>query len=139
MRWEEAAVARSRWAQALLDEGAARAVVAVPLRSAYRAAAKIGATPLRRQAEALATLAKIPLEEAVTTPHDRPATPLRSLTKREQEVLAHLVAGRTYAEIASARFISEKTSACTSPTCCARPGPRHGGKCPPWPSVSVSP
>jgi DNA-binding CsgD family transcriptional regulator len=108
MRWEEA-VATWRWAQALLDEGAPRSVVAAPLRSAYQAAAKMGATPLRHQAEALATLAKIPLEEPVTTPHDQPATPLRSLTKREQEVLAHLVAGRTYAEIANALFISEKT------------------------------
>lgn len=108
MRWEET-VAIWRWAQALLDQGATRAVVAVPLRSAHRAAAKIGATPLRHQAEALATLAKIPLEEPVIAAHDQPATPLRSLTKREQEVLAHLVAGRTYAEIATALFISEKT------------------------------
>ena len=31
------------------------------------------------------------------------------LTRRESEVLRHLVAGRTYAEIARALFISEKT------------------------------
>jgi DNA-binding NarL/FixJ family response regulator len=37
------------------------------------------------------------------------ASPFTALTKRELEVLTHLVAGRTYAEIASALFISEKT------------------------------
>jgi DNA-binding NarL/FixJ family response regulator len=31
------------------------------------------------------------------------------LTRREQEVLSHVVAGRTYAEIASELFLSEKT------------------------------
>jgi DNA-binding NarL/FixJ family response regulator len=31
------------------------------------------------------------------------------LTTREREVLDHLVAGRTYAEIAAALFVSEKT------------------------------
>ena len=31
------------------------------------------------------------------------------LTAREREVLSHLVGGRTYAEIAKALFISEKT------------------------------
>ena len=30
-------------------------------------------------------------------------------TPREREVLAHVVAGRTYAEIAAALFLSEKT------------------------------
>ncbi len=31
------------------------------------------------------------------------------LTRREREVLEHVVAGRTYAEIAGALFLSEKT------------------------------
>ncbi len=34
---------------------------------------------------------------------------MSTLTPREREVLSHLVAGRTYAEIAQALFISEKT------------------------------
>ena len=34
---------------------------------------------------------------------------LSGLTGREAEVLSHLVAGRTYAEIAAALFITEKT------------------------------
>ena len=66
MRWEEA-VASWRWAQALLDEGATRAVVAVPLRSAYRFAVEAGAIPLRQQVETLAALGKIPLEEPAGT------------------------------------------------------------------------
>ena len=32
-----------------------------------------------------------------------------SLTPREREILAHIVAGRTYAEIARALVVSEKT------------------------------
>ena len=64
--------------------------------------------PLRRQVETLAALARIQLEEPATVPAERPA-PLGSLTNREREVLSHLVAGRTYAEIAQALFISEKT------------------------------
>jgi DNA-binding NarL/FixJ family response regulator len=41
---------------------------------------------------------------------EAPPTPgLPGLTNREQEVLAHVVAGRTYAEIARALVISEKT------------------------------
>ena len=36
-------------------------------------------------------------------------SPLEGLTPREQEVLGHLVAGRTYAEIARSLYISDKT------------------------------
>ncbi|MFG1815209.1 AAA family ATPase [Kribbella sp. NPDC049174] len=106
LRWDEA-VASWRWAQALHGEGASRNVVAEPLRSAHRFAAEVGAIPLRDQVEALAALGGIPLQEPAELP-DVPAR-LSSLTKREQEVLSHLVAGRTYAEIAKALFISEKT------------------------------
>jgi len=37
------------------------------------------------------------------------AAPFNTLTKREHEVLSHLVAGRTYTEIAEALFISMAT------------------------------
>jgi DNA-binding CsgD family transcriptional regulator len=108
MRWEEA-VASWRWAQAMLAEGASRASVAVPLRSAYRFAVEVGAIPLQHQVEKLAMLGKIPLEEPAVASREHATGPFGSLTKREQEVLSHLVAGRTYAEIASALFISQKT------------------------------
>lgn len=106
--WDEA-VASLRWAQALLDEGSSRAVVAVPLRSAHRFAVQAGANPLRQQVEAFAALCAIPLQEPTQPSPPETPGPLRSLTKREQEVLSYLVAGRTYAEIAKALFISEKT------------------------------
>ncbi|HET6295304.1 MAG TPA: AAA family ATPase [Kribbella sp.] len=109
MRWEEA-VSSWRWAQALLEEGARRTAIAMPLRSAHRFAVEVGAIPLQSQTEALATLCgKIPLEEPAAPSHDQAPLPFRSLTKREQEVLTSLIAGRTYAEIAGALFISEKT------------------------------
>ncbi|MEI8411398.1 MULTISPECIES: helix-turn-helix transcriptional regulator [unclassified Kribbella] len=108
LRWDEA-VASWRWAQALFDEGAARAAVAVPLRSAHRFAIEVDARPLRHQVETLAAVGRIRLEEPASAAHVQPPAPFDSLTKREQEVLSHLVAGRTYAEIANALFISEKT------------------------------
>jgi DNA-binding CsgD family transcriptional regulator/DNA-binding Lrp family transcriptional regulator len=108
MRWDEA-VASLQWARALLDEGNSRAVIAVPLRSAHRFAVEVGAIPLQHQVEAFAALCAIPLEEPAQPSRQEAPAPLRSLTKREQEVLSYLVAGRTYAEIAKALFISEKT------------------------------
>lgn len=108
LRWDEA-VGSLRLAQILLDEGARRTVAAAPLRSAYRFAVDEGAHPLLHQVEALAALARIPLKEPVTPSDDQLPDAFRSLTKRELEVLSHLTAGRTYAEIAAALFISEKT------------------------------
>ncbi|MGW1339722.1 helix-turn-helix transcriptional regulator [Kribbella sp. NPDC002412] len=108
LRWDEA-VASWRWAQALLDEGAARSVVAVPLRSAHRFASEVGAQPLLDQVEALAALGGVPLQEPTRPVPDEAPERLRSLTKREHEVLSYLVVGRTYGEIAKALFISEKT------------------------------
>ena len=40
---------------------------------------------------------------------DEDVSALRNLTRREREVLAHLVTGRSYTEIAEALFISDKT------------------------------
>jgi DNA-binding CsgD family transcriptional regulator len=111
LRWDEA-IASRRWAQALLTEGASKAAVAVPLRSAYRLADEMTAGPLRHEVEKLATVARISLDEphpsSADTLDDAPRA-FGSLTRREREVLAHLVAGRTYAEIAAALFISQKT------------------------------
>ena len=42
-------------------------------------------------------------------PPGQPPATLPGLTAREREILQHLVAGSTYAEIASALVISEKT------------------------------
>ena len=109
LRWEQM-IASWRWAQALLGEGARSTAVAPLLRSVHQFATAAGAHPLRRQTQALAALGKISLEEPAAVPElrSRPAA-LGGLTKREFEVLSHLVAGRTYGEIAGALFISEKT------------------------------
>jgi DNA-binding NarL/FixJ family response regulator len=71
---------------------------------------ELGANPLRHNVESLARRSKISLREpvAVTGPV-RPDTPLSTLTVREREVLAYLVAGRSNAEIAKELVISDKT------------------------------
>ncbi|TCC51073.1 hypothetical protein E0H75_13095 [Kribbella capetownensis] len=108
MRWEQA-VMSWRWAQALLSQSPSTVAFVAPLRSAYAFAVEVDATALQRELERLAVLGKIRLEEPRVPPLDRTPVALRSLTPREREVLAHLVAGRTYAEIADALFISQKT------------------------------
>lgn len=108
LQWEES-VASHQWARALLSEGASRAVIAAPLRSAYGLAGEMGASPLRREIETLAALARISLGEPELPAIDKVPSAFQALTKREQEILSHLVAGRTYAEIAAALFISKKT------------------------------
>lgn len=101
-----AAEARLRLAEELLG-ARSRREAAVPLREAFTLAVEMGATGLRDEVTAVAAAARVPLDEPVT------ATPVAAdglgLTEREQEVLTHLVAGRTYAEIARALVISEKT------------------------------
>ncbi|WP_406057592.1 response regulator transcription factor [Kribbella sp. NBC_00889] len=63
-----------------------------------------------------------------TSPQSRSPTPFDSLTKREQEVLSYLVAGRTYPEIAAALFISEKTVSTHVSHVLRKPEPAPGAK-----------
>ncbi len=101
----DAALARVRLAEGLLRDGD-RAAAGEVLRAAHRAGTAMGAAPLTEQARSLAALARVSLVEPVPVPgrsgSDR-------LTRREREVLSHLAAGRTYAEIGAALFISDKT------------------------------
>jgi DNA-binding CsgD family transcriptional regulator/tetratricopeptide (TPR) repeat protein len=109
--WEEA-LARYRLAQAVLTTRGARDVAASALRRAGRIATDIDARPIIDDVIGLARQARIPLEEPSTPEAGVPTPPdsvWTKLTSREREVLSHLVAGRTYAEIAAALFISEKT------------------------------
>ncbi|MGN6131537.1 MAG: helix-turn-helix transcriptional regulator, partial [Nocardioidaceae bacterium] len=102
----EATPARVRLAECLLRESD-RSAAAQVLRAAHRAAAGMGAGPLTEEVRSLAALARVSLAEPALPPPRSGAAD--RLTRREREVLAHLVAGRTYAEIARALFISEKT------------------------------
>ena len=65
--------------------------------------------PLLAEIEALAVSARVSLAAVapVEGAHDAAAFP--DLTPREREILAHIVAGRTYAEIARKLVVSEKT------------------------------
>lgn len=102
----DAAEARVRLAEALLA-GRHRQDAAGPLREAFAMTDEMGATRLSEEIVSVATTARLGL--------DAPAQPDpvvadgHGLTGREREILGHLVAGRTYAEIARALVISEKT------------------------------
>ena len=82
------------------------------LRQAKTLAATLGAEPLTRRAQDLATRARIDLAPGPTRPvAAKPDVPQPyGLTRREREVLALLSAGRTNREIGEALFISEKTA-----------------------------
>ncbi|WIM20229.1 MULTISPECIES: LuxR family transcriptional regulator [unclassified Microbacterium] len=115
--WEEA-YACQRLAESLLRGaggarrlGGARTAIGRGLALADRLHAAPVAASLRR----LATLAHIHVEVSSGPVPPTPSPPgvthprLQSLTVREREVLAHIVAGETYAETAAALYISEKT------------------------------
>jgi DNA-binding CsgD family transcriptional regulator len=109
-RWDEA-VARWRLAQAALVEHEPRGHVEPILRQAQLLATELHADPLVEEVRSLARAAKVSLTEVATAtdPASLPAV-LASLTLREQEVLRHLVAGRSNSEIARELVISDKTA-----------------------------
>jgi DNA-binding NarL/FixJ family response regulator len=107
--WEQA-LSSYRLAQALLSCKGSRAEAAAALRDAALIAGELGAAPILADVESLARQSHIPLTDPATAgPAADAAHVFAGLTRREDEVLRHLVAGRTYAEIARELFISEKT------------------------------
>jgi DNA-binding CsgD family transcriptional regulator len=106
LAWDEA-YAWWRAAEALLQGRADRDTGADALRQAHALATDLAAAPLRASIEALGRGARIPL--AVPAMPTGPAAALPGLTPREREVLALLVAGRTYGQIARQLVVSEKT------------------------------
>jgi DNA-binding CsgD family transcriptional regulator len=107
----EAAYARWRQAEALLASKTPKAAASV-LRRAHQVTVQLGERPLRHEIERLAQRTRIDLQPSGT--QVKPAVPSHAtthrLTPREQEVLEHLVEGRTNRQIARALFISEKTA-----------------------------
>ncbi len=107
----DAAYATARAGEAVLVRGGGtREEAASLLRHAYALARELEAEPVLREVVALARTARIPLGEvkpSSATAADKHSPP--GLTTREREILSHVVAGRTYGEIARALFVSEKT------------------------------
>jgi DNA-binding CsgD family transcriptional regulator len=103
----EAAYAWMRWGESLLTaEHVDRRTAARVLRGAVERATPLEAAPVLERVEALARSARIDLS---APKEGAPTEGLPSLTRREREVLAHLEAGRTYAEVADELYLSEKT------------------------------
>jgi DNA-binding CsgD family transcriptional regulator len=103
----EAAYAWMRLAEArLLGSPMDRAPVVEALRGAAERARPLDARPVLEKVEALARSARIDVSVVPQTLEDRG---LPGLTRREREILEHVVAGRTYGEIAEALVVSEKT------------------------------
>ena len=107
LRWEEA---YSSWraAEALLGRGHDRRAGAAMLRHGLALARMLEARPVEAELVDLASRARIPIDEPTPAVSEPPPS-LRGLTEREREVLDLIAVGRTYAEIARALMISEKT------------------------------
>lgn len=106
--WEEC-YAAWRAAESLLTHGHAdRERAASVMRSGFDLAESLQAAPVLTALRELASTARIPLSRPRdrTDPH---RDDLPGLTAREREILDHVVAGRTYGQIARSLTISEKT------------------------------
>jgi DNA-binding CsgD family transcriptional regulator len=107
LAWDEA-YAWWRAAEALTKDRTARDEAAAALRRAHELAVDLQAAPLLSEVEALAHSARISLAAVDEGPPPK-TDALPGLTPREREILAHIVAGRTYGEIARELVLSEKT------------------------------
>lgn len=108
LAWEDV-YACWRAAESLLAHSRQRREQAASvLRRGLALALELRAEPIREALEVLASSARIGVETVTEIPASD-LTGLPGLTTREREILAHVVAGRTYSEIARALVISEKT------------------------------
>jgi DNA-binding CsgD family transcriptional regulator len=97
--------------RALLTQRQGRPAAVEALSQSHMQAVGLGARPLARLVEDLAAQAHLRLRGPVPDIDPTKTQPLAnlSLTRREREILRHVVAGETYAQIAAALFISPKT------------------------------
>ena len=103
----EAAYAWMRLGEAhLIGDPPDRRGAAAALRGAIQRATPLEARPVLEKVEALARSARI---DVSVVPEPPQGGGLPGLTRREREILEHVVAGRTYGEIAEALVVSEKT------------------------------
>jgi DNA-binding CsgD family transcriptional regulator len=107
LAWDEA-YAWWRAAEASAKDRTARAPAAAALRRAHEMAVDLEAAPLLTEVEALAQSIRVSLATIDESPPAETEA-LPGLTPREREILAHIVAGRTYGEIARELVLSEKT------------------------------
>ena len=107
--WDAAYATFRAGEAALLGGSRHRDDAAALLRRAHALASELQAEPVLREVAELARSARIPVEDVRPTASDPPDERLKGLTAREREILGHVVAGRTYGEIARALFVSEKT------------------------------
>ncbi len=107
--WEESYCCW-RAGEALLTRGQqSRERAASVVRRGLDLSDRLGARPLHRMLLSLAEAARIPTGRVETSAAPATNSPLSDLTRREREILDHVIAGRTYGEIARALVISEKT------------------------------
>jgi DNA-binding CsgD family transcriptional regulator len=107
LAWDEA-YAWWRAAEGLFHDRRGRDEAAAALRRAHKLAVDLHAAPLLADVEALAQSTRVSLTAIAASPPAETAA-LPGLTPREREILAHIVAGRTYGEIARELVVSEKT------------------------------
>ena len=106
--WDQQ-ISSLRLASSLIDSGARGGEVATLLRGVHGFAVRQGAVPLQARVEELAAGARIPLTSPMVPSAPTVPAAFSGLTPREIDVLAHLVANRTNAEIAHSLLISDKT------------------------------
>ncbi|WP_414719264.1 helix-turn-helix transcriptional regulator [Streptomyces sp.] len=101
---------RHRWAEALLQSHRAQATDL--LRQAASTAGELGARPLSEDIALLAQRARVSLtdEPSPPTPTALPPGSALGLTRREEDVLRLVAAGRSNRQIAEELFISPKTA-----------------------------
>jgi DNA-binding CsgD family transcriptional regulator len=107
LAWDEA-YAWWRAAEALTKDRTTRDAAATALRRVHELAMDLQAAPLLAEIAALAQSTRISLAAIDESPPAETGL-LPGLTPREREILAHIVAGRTYGEIAGKLVLSEKT------------------------------